>query len=129
MKPNPVPTSESDREPGRPPIEAEPGPVLDLGDARDRRIVADALRVLLRERSDALAYAMRVADEHGRARPDAGDFLLSDIIRLARLVERAEHRQAAVMRRGNGGAGRARIERAGESIQSGQPSALESRLA
>ncbi|RQS74416.1 hypothetical protein DID96_06025 [Burkholderia sp. Bp8963] len=73
-------------------------PMLDLSDARDCRIVADALRVLLRERSEALAFAMRVADEHGRSRPDAGEFGLTDIIRIARVVERAERqrRQIAV---------------------------------
>ncbi|WP_244133008.1 hypothetical protein [Burkholderia metallica] len=75
---------------------AEPGrrPLLDLGDARDRRIVADALRALLRERSEALAFAMRVADEQGRPRPDAGEFGLTDIMRLARVVERAERHRA-----------------------------------
>ncbi|MEF9441423.1 MULTISPECIES: hypothetical protein [Burkholderia] len=71
-------------------------PLLDLGDARDCRIVADALRVLLRERSEALAFAMRVADEHGRPRPDAGEFGLTDIIRLARVVERADRRRAGI---------------------------------
>ncbi|MEK6369280.1 MAG: hypothetical protein V4803_24535 [Burkholderia gladioli] len=119
MKPNPVLSVESDREPGRPQTEPERRPMLDLGDTRDRRIVADALRVLLRERSDALAYAMRVADEHGRTRPDAGDFALSDIIRLARLVERAEHPQATGRCGGDGETGRARTERADESIQAG----------
>lgn len=76
-------------------LAAEPGtrPLLDLGDSRDCRIVADALRVLLRERSEALAFAMRVADEHGRPRPDAGEFGLTDIIRLARVVERADRRR------------------------------------
>ncbi|MCA8276147.1 hypothetical protein LGN17_27055 [Burkholderia sp. AU30280] len=70
--------------------EPHAGPVLGLGDPRDRRVIADALRALLRERSEALAFAMRIADECGRGRPDAADFALSDIIRLARIVERAE---------------------------------------
>ncbi|VWD35618.1 hypothetical protein BLA18110_06474 [Burkholderia lata] len=70
--------------------EPDVGPVLGLGDPRDRRVIADALRVLLRERSEALAFAMRIADECGRSRPDAADFALSDIIRLARIVERVE---------------------------------------
>ncbi|ALX16723.1 hypothetical protein P350_34305 [Burkholderia cepacia JBK9] len=76
-------------------LAVEPGrrPLLDLGDARDCRIVADALRVLLRERSEALAFAMRVADEHGRPRPEAGEFGLTDIIRLARVVERADRQR------------------------------------
>ncbi|HEF5875768.1 TPA: hypothetical protein SAY52_006481 [Burkholderia cenocepacia] len=76
-----------------PAVEHGRRPLLDLGDARDCRIVADALRVLLRERSEALAFAMRVADEHGRPRPDAGDFGLTDIIRLARVVERADRQR------------------------------------
>lgn len=46
--------------------------------------------MLPRERSEALAFALRVADEHDRPRPDASDFALTDIIRLARIVERAE---------------------------------------
>nr|WP_175951856.1 hypothetical protein [Burkholderia sp. BCC0405] len=70
--------------------EPHAGPVLRLGDPRDRRVIADALRALLRERSEALAFAMRIADECGRCRPDAADFALSDIIRLARAVERIE---------------------------------------
>lgn len=74
-------------------VDAGGPPMLDLGDARDCRIVADALRVLLRERSEALAFAMRVADEHGRPRPDAGEFGLTDIIRVARAVERADRQR------------------------------------
>ncbi|VWB41982.1 hypothetical protein BME24068_01874 [Burkholderia metallica] len=74
----------------QPEIEPAREPVLGLGDPRDRRIVADALRALLRERAEALAFAMRMADERDRPRPDASDFALSDIIRLARVVERAE---------------------------------------
>ncbi|WP_311767314.1 hypothetical protein [Burkholderia sp. Bp8992] len=66
------------------------GSALGLGDPRDRRVVADALRALLRERSEALAFAMRIADECGRPRPDVADFALTDIIRLARIVERIE---------------------------------------
>ncbi|WP_208102017.1 hypothetical protein [Burkholderia sp. D-99] len=66
------------------------GPILGLGDPRDRRVVADALRALLRERAEALAFATRMADELGRPRPDASEFALSDIMRLTRLVERAE---------------------------------------
>ncbi|WP_244135919.1 hypothetical protein [Burkholderia sp. BCC0506] len=71
------------------------GPVLGLGDPRDRQVIADALRALLRERSDALAFAMRIADQCGRPRPDAADFALTDIIRLARIVERIERDGAA----------------------------------
>ncbi|WP_371141372.1 hypothetical protein [Burkholderia cepacia] len=71
-----------------PAVEYDHGAALGLGDPRDRRIIADALRTLLRERSEA--FAMRVADEHDRPRPDANDFALTDIIRLARIVERAE---------------------------------------
>ncbi|RQU17695.1 hypothetical protein [Burkholderia sp. A2] len=66
------------------------GSVLDLDDPRDRQVIADALRALLRERSEALAFAMRMADQCGRPRPDAADFALTDIIRLARVVERIE---------------------------------------
>ena len=73
-----------------PAVEYDHGAALGLDDPRDRRIIADALRTLLRERSEALAFAMRVADEHDRPRPDANDFALTDIIRLARIVERAE---------------------------------------
>ncbi|KWI58852.1 hypothetical protein WM06_32970 [Burkholderia cepacia] len=73
-----------------PAVEYDRGAALGLGDPRDRRIIADALRTLLRERSEALAFAMRVADEHDRPRPDANDFALTDIIRLTRIVERAE---------------------------------------
>ncbi|WP_322083699.1 hypothetical protein [Burkholderia sp. BCC1972] len=73
-----------------PDVEHGDGPMLGLGDPRDRRIIADALRTLLRERSEALAFAMRVADERNQPRPDANDFALTDIIRLARVVERAE---------------------------------------
>ncbi|KAG8152808.1 hypothetical protein BFF94_015125 [Burkholderia catarinensis] len=65
-------------------------PVLGLGDPRDRRVIEDALRALLRERSEALAFAMRIADECDRPRPDVSDFTLTDIIRLARVVERAQ---------------------------------------
>jgi hypothetical protein len=36
---------------------------------------------------------MRVADEHGRPRPDSGEFGLTDIIRLARVVEQADRRR------------------------------------
>ncbi|SMG01179.1 MULTISPECIES: hypothetical protein [Burkholderia] len=64
--------------------------VLDLSSAPDRRIVADALRLLLRERSDALNFAMRIAAEHGQPRPDPGGFGLSDILRLLRTVERVD---------------------------------------
>ncbi|KAG8152691.1 hypothetical protein [Burkholderia catarinensis] len=74
-------------------VEAGRRPMLDLSDTRDCRIVADALRVLLRERSEALAFALRVADEHGRPRPDPGDFGLTDIIRLARAVERGDRQR------------------------------------
>ncbi|RQU52384.1 hypothetical protein DF147_01980 [Burkholderia cenocepacia] len=66
------------------------GSVLGLDDPRDRQVIADALRALLRERSEALAFAMRMADQCGRPRPDAADFALTDIIRLARIVERVE---------------------------------------
>ncbi|CAN0644518.1 hypothetical protein [Burkholderia cepacia] len=66
------------------------GSVLGLDDPRDRQVIADALRALLRERSEALAFAMRMADQCGRPRPDASDFALTDIIRLARIVERVE---------------------------------------
>ncbi|MCA8038312.1 MULTISPECIES: hypothetical protein [Burkholderia] len=81
---------------GAPAVEPGRGPVLGLGDPRDRRIIADALRTLLRERSEALAFAMRVAREHDRPTPDANDFALTDIIRLARIVERAERVGGAV---------------------------------
>ncbi|MEN2471736.1 hypothetical protein [Burkholderia sp. GS2Y] len=74
----------------KPDVEQDPGLALGLDNPRDRRIIADALRTLLRERSEALAFALRLADEHDRPRPDAGDFALTDIIRLARIVERAE---------------------------------------
>ncbi|WP_419690583.1 hypothetical protein ACN22W_34885 [Burkholderia theae] len=74
----------------KPDVEHGYAPVLGLGDPRDRRVIADALRALLRERSEALAFAMRVADERNQPRPDANDFALTDIIRLARVVERAE---------------------------------------
>ncbi|WP_321781847.1 hypothetical protein [Burkholderia pyrrocinia] len=74
----------------KPDVEQDRGPVLGLGDPRDRRVIADALRTLLRERSEALAFAMRMADERNQPRPDANDFALTDIIRLARVVERAE---------------------------------------
>ncbi|WP_321807474.1 hypothetical protein [Burkholderia sp. BCC1993] len=73
-----------------PAVEHDHGLALGLGNPRDRRIIADALRTLLRERSEALAFALRLADEHDRPRPDASDFALTDIIRLARIVERAE---------------------------------------
>ncbi|WP_347880172.1 hypothetical protein [Burkholderia sp. BCC1644] len=73
-----------------PVVDYDHGVALGLGDPRDRRVIADALRTLLRERSEALAFAMRVADEHDRPRPDANDFALTDIIRIARIVERAE---------------------------------------
>jgi hypothetical protein len=63
---------------------------LDLSGAADRQLVADALRALLRERSEALHLATRIAAHHRRPRPDPGDFGLSDILRLARLVERGE---------------------------------------
>ncbi|WGS47522.1 hypothetical protein LFL97_41050 (plasmid) [Burkholderia sp. JSH-S8] len=74
----------------KPDVGHDHGPVLGLGDPRDRRVVADALRALLRERAEALAFAVRMADERDRPRPDASDFALTDIIRLARIVERAE---------------------------------------
>ncbi|WP_254614942.1 hypothetical protein [Burkholderia pyrrocinia] len=74
----------------KPDVEHDHGPALGLGDPRDRRVIADALRSLLRERSEALAFAMRMADERNQPRPDASDFALTDIIRLARIVERAE---------------------------------------
>ncbi|KWD83431.1 hypothetical protein [Burkholderia ubonensis] len=80
----------------QPDVEQDHGPVLGLGDPRDRRVIADALRALLRERSEALAFAMRMADERDRPRPDASDFALTDIIRLARVVERAERYGDAV---------------------------------
>ncbi|WP_167351631.1 hypothetical protein [Burkholderia anthina] len=35
-------------------------------------------------------FAMRVANQCGRPRPDAADFAPTDIIRLARIVERIE---------------------------------------
>ncbi|WP_193102544.1 hypothetical protein [Burkholderia sp. Z1] len=74
----------------KPDVEHGHAPVLGLDDPRDRRVIADALRALLRERSEALAFATRMADERDRPRPDASDFALTDIIRLARIVERAE---------------------------------------
>ncbi|WP_412026162.1 hypothetical protein [Burkholderia cepacia] len=74
----------------KPDVEHDHRPVLGLDDPRDRRVIADALRALLRERSEALAFATRMADERDRPRPDASDFALTDIIRLARIVERAE---------------------------------------
>ncbi|WP_317161639.1 hypothetical protein [Burkholderia cenocepacia] len=46
------------------------GPVLGLGDPRDRQVIADALRALLHERSEALSFAMRMADACGRFRAD-----------------------------------------------------------
>jgi hypothetical protein len=61
---------------------------LDLSGTRDRQIVADALRALLRERSEALHLATRIAAGHRHPRPDPRDFGLSDILRLSRLVER-----------------------------------------
>ncbi|NIE55308.1 MULTISPECIES: hypothetical protein [unclassified Burkholderia] len=39
--------------------------------------MADALRALLRERAEVLAFAMRMADERDRPRPDASDFALT----------------------------------------------------
>ncbi|MCA8064169.1 hypothetical protein [Burkholderia sp. AU38729] len=66
------------------------GSVLGLADPRDRQVIADALRALLRERAEALAFATRMADQCGRPRPDAADFALTDIIRLVRIVERIE---------------------------------------
>ena len=44
------------------------GSVL-VDDPRDRQVIADALRALLRERAEALAFAMRMADQCGRPRP------------------------------------------------------------
>ncbi|WP_180278299.1 hypothetical protein [Burkholderia sp. AU18528] len=35
-------------------------------------------------------FAMRIADQCGRSPPDAADFAPTDIIRLARIVERIE---------------------------------------
>ncbi|WP_185722991.1 hypothetical protein [Burkholderia anthina] len=35
-------------------------------------------------------FAMRIADQCGRPPPDAADFALTGIIRLARIVERIE---------------------------------------
>ncbi|MCA8242235.1 hypothetical protein [Burkholderia sp. AU32262] len=35
-------------------------------------------------------FAMRIANQCGRPRPDAADFAPTDIIRLARIVERIE---------------------------------------
>ncbi|MGH8782203.1 hypothetical protein [Paraburkholderia sp.] len=59
---------------------------LDLSRLSDRQIVADALQSLLRERSDALHLAMRIAADHRRPLPDASDYGLSDILRLRRLM-------------------------------------------
>ncbi|WP_322025200.1 hypothetical protein [Burkholderia sp. BCC1977] len=42
-----------------PAVEHDHGLALGLADPRDRRIIADALRTLPRERSDALAFALR----------------------------------------------------------------------
>lgn len=94
MKRNPVPMPGISALPvapvAKPDVEPGHAPVLGLGDPRDRRVIADALRALLRERAEALAFAMRMADERNQPRPDANDFALTDIIRLARVVERAE---------------------------------------
>jgi hypothetical protein len=60
---------------------------LDLTRFSDRQIVADALQALLRERSDALHLAMRIAVDRGRPQPDPNDYGLSDILRLRRLME------------------------------------------
>lgn len=94
MKRNPVPmpgiSALAAAPLAKPDVEHGHAPVLGLGDPRDRRVIADALRALLRERSEALAFAMRMADERNQPRPDANDFALTDIIRLARVVERAE---------------------------------------
>ena len=94
MKRNPVPMSGvsalAAAPLAKPDVEQHYGPVLGLDDPRDRRVIADALRSLLRERAEALAFAMRVADERNQPRPDPNDFALTDIIRLARVVERAE---------------------------------------
>lgn len=61
--------------------------MLDLTRFSDRQIVADALQALLRERSDALHLAMRIAADHRRPQPDPNDYGLSDILRLRRLME------------------------------------------
>lgn len=88
----------------KPDVEQDHGPMLGLGDPRDRRVIADALRSLLRERAEALAFATRMADERNQPRPEANDFALTDIIRLARIVERAERYGGAAREAGPVGA-------------------------
>ncbi|AWV05289.1 hypothetical protein DM992_34365 [Burkholderia sp. JP2-270] len=93
MKRNPVPmpgiSALAAAPLAKPDVERHHGSVLGLDDPRDRRVIADALRALLRERSEALAFAMRMADERNLPRPDANYFALTGIIRPARVVERA----------------------------------------
>jgi hypothetical protein len=53
----------------------------------DRALLAEALTLLLRERSGAFRIASDVAMSKGREVPDVAEFGLSDILRLSRLLQ------------------------------------------
>ncbi len=62
-------------------------PLPDPGSDADRRLLADALAALLRERSSAWRIAARIARARNRPSPDPGDFGLTDILRLSRQLD------------------------------------------
>ena len=52
----------------------------------DRQILGEALAALLRERSNALRIAAKIADAAGERVPNVGDYGLPDILRLSRAL-------------------------------------------
>ncbi|MFP3554856.1 hypothetical protein SB861_29740 [Paraburkholderia sp. SIMBA_049] len=56
----------------------------------DRQVLEEALAALLRERSNALRIAVKIANAAGERIPSVGDFGLPDILRLSRALLRRE---------------------------------------
>ncbi|SDR51687.1 hypothetical protein SAMN05443245_6995 [Paraburkholderia fungorum] len=69
-----------------------PNEIHDNLDDRDRKLLADALGALLRERSCALQIASDVAAVKGERGPTVTDFGLPDILRLSRMLSQSEER-------------------------------------
>ncbi|SAL81302.1 hypothetical protein AWB74_05912 [Caballeronia arvi] len=64
--------------------------MLDSLSVTDRRLLADALGALLRERSCALQIAVEVASTKGHRTPSVDDFGLPNILRMTRLFTQPE---------------------------------------
>ncbi|WP_213233695.1 hypothetical protein [Caballeronia sp. NK8] len=64
--------------------------MLDSLSVADRRLLDDALGVLLRERSCALQIAVEVASTKGHRTPSVDDFCSPNILRMTRLFTQPE---------------------------------------